>query len=164
MSATNGSQGLKKIPIQAVSIALFALGGVIAALAIYQQFTPASSPATISKPYTISKEHAVRIALSEVDKEPNRDATFLPNEEARARLIHVADGGIGFIANEDSLEDMALYTMVQQFLKAYENKYIWHVDVYTSNDEGSRGYWYLIDANSGEVIGNDRDYAAFAVP
>jgi len=157
-SATNGSQGLKKkIPIRMLTIALFALAGLIASLAIYQQY------AVELKPFSISHKEAIKIALTEVDKEPNRDAALYPNVEAGAKLIHVTDGGKGFVVNENSLTDMWLYPTGQKFLDVYENKFLWHVDVYTTTDEGaSTGYWYLIDANSGKVVGNDRDYAAFA--
>ena len=68
-SATNGSQGMKRqIPIQILTFALFAIGGLIA---IYQQYT------IQSKPYAISHEDAVRMALNLADEEPNRDASFL---------------------------------------------------------------------------------------
>lgn len=155
-SETNGSQGLKKkIPLRKLTIALFVLGGLIAAIAIYQQLS------IEPKPYAISRMDAVRIALIEVNNEPSRDAALLPNEKATAKLVHVTDDGLGFIADENPLADIWLYSNEQRFLKVYENTYLWQVDVSTSNDEGSRGYWYLIDANSGKVIGNDRDYAAF---
>lgn len=148
------------IPIRILIIALFTLGGLLAVITIYQQFTTPLEP-TVSKPYKISKEEAITIALIQVNKEPNRDAVFLPNEQAAAKLIHVIDGGRGFVADENSLSNMWLYSKDQRFLDVYENTYLWHVDVSTSNDEGARGYWYLIDASIGHVIGNDRDYAAF---
>lgn len=138
-----------------LTVALFVLGGLIASVVIYQQYS------IESKPYAISHKEAVRIALIEVNNEPRRDAAFLPSEEATAKLVHVTDDGLGFIADENSLAEMWLYSNEHKFLKVYENTYLWHVDVSTSNDEGSRGYWYLIDANSGKVIGNDRDYAPF---
>src|SRR2546425_3294888 len=163
-SATNGSQGLKKkLPIRAITFALLSLGALLAVVTMYQQFTATFVPP--AKPYIISKEEAIKIGLIQVNKEPDRDATFLPNEQARAKLIHVTDGGIGFVADENSLSDMWLYSKDQRFLDVYDDNYLWHVDVSTSTDEGgSRGYWYLIDAGSGKVIGNDRDYAAFKVP
>jgi predicted small secreted protein len=155
--ATNDSQGLrKKTAIRLSTIALFAVGILIAGIAVLQQYL------IESKPFAISHEEAVRIALVQVDKEPNRDAALLPNEEAGAKLIHVADGGIGYVVDEHSFEDMWLYSIDHRFFGVYENAYLWHVDVYTTTNEGdSRGYWYLIDADSGRVIGNDRDYAAF---
>lgn len=164
-SATNGSQGLKKkLPIRALIFALFALGALFAVVTIYQQFTTTSEP-PVYKPYEISSEGEIKIALIQVDKEPDRDAAFLPNGQAAAKLIHVTNGGIGFVADENSLSDMWLYSKDQRFLDVYEDNYLWHVDVRTSTNEGdSRGYWYLIDANSGKVIGNDRDYAAFKTP
>lgn len=162
-SATNCSQGLKKKTlVQVLTFALFALGGLLAVVAVYQQFTTTAEPVA-SKPYAISKEEAIRIALIQVNKEPNRDAAFLPIEEATAKLVHVTDGGLAFIADGNSLADMWLYTKEDRFLNVYENKYLWHVDVFTSNNEGYRGYWYLIDANSGQAIGNDRDFAPFDI-
>jgi hypothetical protein len=40
---------------------------------------------------------------------------------------------------------------------AHEGSYLWHVDVSTSSAGGYRGYYYLIDADSGRIVGNDRD-------
>jgi hypothetical protein len=161
-SAANGSQGLKKkLPIRTFTIALFVLGALLAIVMIYQQFTTTTEQ-PLSKPYAISREEAMQIALIEVDKESDRDAAFLPNEQAIAKLIHVVNDGIGFVVDENFLSDMWLYTKDQRFLDIYENNYIWHVDVRTYTDDGdSRGYWYLVDANNGKVIGSDRDYAAF---
>ena len=154
-TATNGSQGLK-IPIRELAITLFALGGLVAAVAIYQQFT------IEPKPYAISHEEAVRIGLIQVDKEPNRDEALLPNEKGTARLIHVTDGGTGFLVDENSLADMWYYSIENRFLPIYENTYLWEVHVSTMSYEyGERGYSYLIEANSGQVIGYDGDYAYF---
>lgn len=156
-SAAGGSSGLrKKASIRLLIFGLFALGVSLAAIVLYQQFTVAQ------KPYTISKEEAVRIALIEVDKGPRRDATLLPNEGTLARLLHVNEEGLAFITDEDSLAEMALYTTDLRFKEMYSNKYVWQVSVSTSNDVGeSRGYWYLVDANTGEVIGSSNDYDAF---
>jgi predicted small secreted protein len=154
-TATDGSHGFK-ISIRKLTIALFVLGGLIAAIAIYQQFL------IEAKPYAISHQDAVRIALVQVDKEPNRDEVFLPNEKAMARLVHVTDNGMGFVADEDSLVDMWLYSKENRFLSIYENMYLWEVQVSTTDNEGGgRGYSYVIDATTGQVIGDDRDYSYF---
>jgi predicted small secreted protein len=136
---------------------LFAFGMLIASLVFYQQFFAPVS--TISKPYAISNDQAIRIALMEVNKEPDRDAAFLPNEEAKAKLVHITNDGIAFITDENSLADMWLYSNDHRFLTKYEGRYFWHVDVTTSNIDDERGYYYLIDANTGQVIGNDRNLA-----
>ncbi len=146
-SGTNGSPGLKKkIPIRMLTLALFGIGGIIAAVATYQQLT------IEPKPYSISHEEAIRIALVQAENEPDRDATLFPNEDTGAKLIHVNNTGMGFITDENSLVDMLLYTD-DRFPEAFENAYLWHVNVYTSNSYGEeRGYWYLIDASSGKVL------------
>lgn len=105
-SATNGSQGLKKkIPIRVLTIALFAIGGVIGVAAIYQQFVIGSNLTPTSKPSAISKEEAITIALKEVKMEPNRDAQILPHENAEATLIHIGTDGWSFLVDENSLAD-----------------------------------------------------------
>jgi predicted small secreted protein len=151
-STTNGSQGLKKkISIRILTIALFAIGGLIAAVAIYQQYP------LESQPYSISKEEAIRIALAEVDKEPNRDIALLPNEKGEAKLVHVTDDGLGFFVDEKSLGDWLAFTSRdERFLPMYENQYFWYVFVTTSTNEGeNRGYSYLIGSQTGQVIGSD---------
>jgi hypothetical protein len=124
---------------------------LIAAVAIYQQYP------TESKPYAISREEANRIALVEVDKEPTRDKTLLPNEKGEAELVHVTDNGLGFFVDEKSFGDWLAFTSKgDRFLPIYENQYFWYVFVTTSTNEGeSRGYWYLIDSQTGQVIGSD---------
>jgi hypothetical protein len=105
-SRTNGSQGLKrKIPIRVLTIAFFAIGGLIASIAIYQQFLAGSSLSPTSKPYVISKEEAITFALGAVNMEPNRDAQILPNEYAEATLIHIGNDGWSFLVDENSLSD-----------------------------------------------------------
>lgn len=151
-SATNGSQGLKKkIPIRILIIALFAIGGLFAAVVIYQQFT------VEPKLYSIPREEAIRIALNEVDMEPNRDASILPHENAEATLIHIGKDGWSFRVDENSLEDMWGSRSDERF-EGYEDEYVWYVEVTTSNmNGGSRGYWYLIDVDSGNAIGKGSD-------
>jgi hypothetical protein len=154
-SATNGSQGLKKkIPFRVLTIALFAIGGVIAAVAIYQQFLIGSNLTPTSKPYAISKEEAITIALNEVNMEPNRDAQILPHENAEATLIHIGNAGWSFLVDENSLGDTWAFRKDARF-ENYEEQYGWYVEVTTSNiNGGTRGYWYLIDVDSGQAIGN----------
>jgi hypothetical protein len=146
-SGTNGSQALKKkIPIRMLTIALFAIGGLIAAVAIYQQYTIGG--------YAISHREAIRIALVQVDKEQDRDAAYYPNEEAGAKLIHVTDTGMGYIVDEYSRTDMVLYSN-EKFVSGLKNTSLWHVNVETFNDLGEgREYWYLIDTSSGKIVGD----------
>ena len=148
---------MQGIPIRMLTIVLFATGGVIAAIAIFQQFAIASNPTTESKPYAVSKEEAITIALKEVDREPNRDASILPHENGKATFIHIGKDGWSFIMDEDSLDDMWAFKKDDRFEK-YEDKYVWYVEVTTSNINGGiRGYWYLIDADSGQAIGKGPD-------
>jgi uncharacterized protein YpmB len=131
-----------------LTIALFALGGLIAAVAIFQQFTIAS------KPYSISHEEAVRIALNEIKMEPSRDTQILPHANAKATLIHIGKDGWSFLLDENSLGDTWAFRKDARFEK-YEEEYVWYVEVATSNiNGGSREYWYLIDVDSGRAIGN----------
>jgi len=130
---------------------------VIASLAMYQQFF-ATVPA-VHKPYAISSDQAIRIALAQVYKEANRDTTLLPNVEAKAKLVHVAGDGTAFVTDEDSLADMWMYSLDRRFITEYEGRYFWHIDTTTSSNSNYRGYYYLIDADTGQVIGNDRDLA-----
>ena len=154
-SATNGSQGLKKkSPIRVLTIALFAIGGLIAAVAICQQFLIGSNLSPTAKPYAISKEEAIAIALKEVNMEPNRDTQILPNENAEATLIHIGNDGWSFIVDENSLGDTWAFRKDTRF-ENYEGEYVWYVEATTSNiNGGTRGYWYLIDIDSGRAIGN----------
>lgn len=141
-----------------LTVILFALGISVAGLFVYQQFTNDDNSRSIA----ISKEEAIRIALIEVNKEPARDAQLLPNERASGKLVHVSDDGIGFVSDERSLADMWLYSKEKRFVGEYRNSYLWEVNVATStNDGGMRGYSYLIDADSGEVAGNDRNNSYF---
>jgi len=151
-SERNGSQGLKKkIPIRMLTIGLFTLGGLIAAVAIYQQYTIGVEPSAISH------RKAIEIALVQVDKEKNRDAASFPNKEAGAKLIHVTDARKGYIVDENSHTDMVIYSN-NEFLSVYENTYLWHVDVRTFNDLGEGlEYWYLIDASSGKIVADYRN-------
>jgi hypothetical protein len=159
LSSARGSRiftSNKKGIVRILTISLFSLGITTAALFAYQQSTKDNYP------FAISKEEAMKIALIEVDKEPNRNEALFPNEQASAKLIHVTDNGIGFISDENWLADMWLYSKENRFLEEYRNSYLWDVNVATStNDGGMRGYSYMIDADSGRVIGNDRDYAYF---
>ncbi|HEX2014820.1 MAG TPA: hypothetical protein VLA68_06300 [Nitrososphaera sp.] len=154
-SATNGSQGLKKkISIRMLTIALFVIGGVMAAVVIYQQFVIASNPTPTPKPYAISKLEAITIALNEVNMEPNRDAQILPHTNAEATLIHIGNDGWSFLVDENSLGDTWAFRKVARFEK-HEGEYVWYVEVTTSNiNGGSRGYWYLIDVDSGRSVGS----------
>ncbi len=138
-------------------VALFAFGIFAATALLYQQ------SATSSKPYAISKDGAIKIALNQVDREPNRDANLFPDKEATTKLIHVTANGLAFIADDEKspFADMWLYSNEHRFLQAYWNQYFWHVEVTISNNDGYRGYYYLIDAKNGQVIGNDRDLAFF---
>jgi uncharacterized protein YpmB len=144
--------------LRVLTVALFAFGIFAAAALLYQQKFAASS-----KPYAISKDDATRIALNQVDREPNRDASLFPDKESTAKLIHVTANGLAFMADDEKSPsaDMWLYTKEHRFLQAYWNQHFWHVEVTTSGNDGYRGYYYLIDAKSGQVIGNDRDLAFF---
>lgn len=147
MSAAAGN--LKRVPIRVLTIALFAAGGIIAAIAVYQQFVISSEPV----PYAVTKEEAIEIALKEVDNEPDRDALVLPDKEAKAVLIHLGKDGWAFLVDESSMGDFAAF-MRDDRLQGHENTYAWYVTVTTSNiNGGSRGYWYLIDIDSGQTIG-----------
>ncbi|HEY7734428.1 MAG TPA: hypothetical protein VIB07_06510 [Nitrososphaera sp.] len=134
-----------------LTIAFFALGGLIASAAIFQQFTIAS------KPYAISQEEAVRIALNQVSLEPNREAQILPHAIAKATLIHIGKDGWSFLVDENTLADTWAFRKDAGFEK-YEEEYAWYAEVTTSNvNGGSREYWYLIDIDSGRAIGNGSD-------
>lgn len=148
-------------PIRVLTIALFAFGMFAAAALLYQQQQQQQQLAASSKPYAISKDEAIRIALGQVDSEPYRDANLFSHKEATAKLIHVSADGTAFITDENSFADMWLYSNEHRFLQGYWDPYFWRVDVATSNSGGYRGYYYLIDAKSGQVIGNDRDLAFF---
>lgn len=170
MSSAKGSRifagDRKKSIVRILTISLSALGIAVGALFVYQQLAKDSYYPTESTvlPFSISKEEAIRIALDEVDKEPNRDAALLPNEQASAKLIHVTGNGVGFtVPDENSHADMWLFDKEHRFREEYRNSYLWNVLVTTSTSDGggSRGYSYMIEANSGKVIGNDRDYAYF---
>lgn len=137
------------------TMSLFAAGILITLLLMYQNLAESDS---------ISRQDAIGIALAAVDKEPNRNADLLPNERVEAKLVHVTEGGVAFWVDENSMSDMWLYTRIYKFNTEYENRYFWHVDVTTLNDdERSRGYWYLVDVMSGQVIGNDRSLNLYAV-
>ncbi|HEY8139678.1 MAG TPA: hypothetical protein VIE86_01190 [Nitrososphaera sp.] len=139
------------ISIRMLTIILFALGGLIAAVAIFQQSTIAS------KPYAISREAAVRIALDEVNMEPNREEQILPHAVAEATLIHIGKDGWSFLVDENSLADTWAFRKDARFEK-YEEEYVWYVEVTTSNvNGGSREYWYFIDVDSGRATENDSD-------
>jgi hypothetical protein len=134
-----------------LTIAFLAIGGLFAIVAIYQQFT------VEPKLYSIAREEAIRIALNEVDMEPDRDASILPHENAEATLIHIGKEGWSFRVDENSLGDMWGFRNDERF-ENYEDEYVWYVEVTTSNiNGGSRGYWYLIDVDSGQVIGKGSD-------
>lgn len=141
------------MPIRAITIVLFAVGIFIAAVLAYQQFAAANLGAA-PRPYAISKDRAIDIALDHVDREPNRDSAFLPDRQATAKLVHVTGDGLAFVADEDSLADMWLYSKDRT---SAQSGYFWHVDVTTSNADSYRGYYYLVNASSGEIVGNDRD-------
>jgi len=150
-SATNGSQGLKKKMVNLLTIVLFEAGMLAAAVFAYQQLT------TSAKPFPVWKDEAIRIALLEVDKEPRRYPDYLPNEkatkEAKTELIHVTDNGLSFVVDEESLADMWLYSAEGTPLNEYDDKYFCEVRVTTSTELGERGYWYWIDADNGQVLG-----------
>ena len=134
-----------------LTVAFFVTGGLFAAVVIYQQFT------VEPKPYSIARGEAIRIALNEVDMEPNRDASILPHENAEATLIHIGKDGWSFLVDENSLEDTWAFRNDERF-EGYEDEYVWYVEVTTSNvNGGSRGYWYLIDIDSGQAIGKGSD-------
>ena len=144
---------MRRIPIRILTIALFATGGVIAAIATYQQFAIASNPTNESKLYAISKDEAITIALKEVDGEPDRNASVLPHEDAEATFIHIGNDGWSFLVDENTQGDMWAFGKDEKF-ENHEDKYVWYVEVTTSNINGGiRGYWYLIDADSGQAIG-----------
>ena len=154
MTAAKGFVNSKKA-VSIATVSLFAAGALIALLLLYQNFT--------TKPDSISKQDAINIALAEVDNEPDRSAHLLPNKRAEAKLVHVTEGGMAFLVDENSMADLWLYG-TDKFNAEYGNRYFWHVNVATSSDEGgSRGYWYLIDATSGQVIANDKSTDMYAV-
>jgi hypothetical protein len=74
--------------------------------------------------------------------------------QAAAKLVRVTGDGLAFVTDEDSLADVWLYSNDHRFK---QSGYLWHVDVTASNADGYWGYYYLIDADSGQVVGNDRD-------
>lgn len=96
----------------------------------------------------------MKIALARADREPDGDAIVLPNKHATAELIHVTANGKAFVADENSPADVWLYIR-ETAPVSHENKYLWHVNVVTSDADTFRNYWYLIDANSGQVIANN---------
>jgi len=149
-NGTNHSQNFKSNKaLNILTIVLFGIGVLAGVGFVYQQFGPAAEP------FTISKDEAIRLALIQVDKEPRRYAELLPHEEGTAKLIHVTDHGISFVSDENSLDDMWLYTLEGTPLDAYENKYFWDVTVTTTNASDERAYHYWVDADSGKVIGQD---------
>ena len=155
-SATNGSQGLKnKKMVNLLTIVLFGAGMLAAAVFAHQQL------ATSAKPFPVWDDEAIRIALLEVDNEPRRYPDYLPNEkaskEAKAELIHVADNGLSFVVDGESLADMWLHSAEGTPLNEYEDKYFWEVRVTTSTELGERGYRYLIDADTGQVLRESED-------
>lgn len=139
----------RKASIGALTIVLFAAGGLIAATAIYQLYTSATDG--------ISHREAIEIALAQVNKEQNRNVALYPNEKAGAKLIHVTDDGTAYNVDENTRADMVLYSS-NKFRGEFENTYLWHVVVETSNDLGEvNGYWYLIDTSSGKIVGDYRN-------
>jgi hypothetical protein len=106
-----------------ITVALFAADTFSAALLVYQQLA-ASGP--VIKPYAISKDKAIKIALDPVNREPRRDAAFLPDKQDVTKLVHVIDNEPAFVTDEDSLADMWLYSNDYQFM---HSGYLWHVDV-----------------------------------
>jgi hypothetical protein len=134
-----------------LTIVLFAIGGLIATIAVYQELTMEQ------KPYRISHDDALKIALVQVDKEQYRDAASYPNQEAAGKLIHVTDVGVGYIVDEISHTDMMPYSN-QKFRSVFENTYLWLVYVRTFNDvEESIEYAYLIDTSNGKIVGDSRN-------
>jgi len=156
LSSPNGAQGLNNSKVvKLLTIILFGAGVITAAMFVYQQ------TAINAEPFAVSKDDAIRLALTEVDKEPRRYPDYLPNDnatkEAKAELIHVTSNGLSFIVDEESLADMWLHTFEGTPLDAYENKYFWEVRVITSTEFGQRGYHYWVDADSGEVLKELKD-------
>lgn len=64
-------------------------------------------------------------------------------------MIHVTEGGIPFIADENSLEDIWYYSIENRFLDIYDNTYLWEVLVNATDDKG-RGGGYSYDYQLGE--------------
>jgi len=141
-----------KVPLRLATIGLLVLGGTIASVALLQQLTA-------SKPYSISKQEAEKIAISQVDKEPDRDSAIFPNEKTEAKLVHITRNGMAFITDKSSLADIWYFPTDYRFQQTYQNQYFWSVGVATYNQEdgGSRGYYYFIDANTGRIIENYQD-------
>jgi len=142
---------LRASKISIATIILFGAGLIAASLLIYQQLTPST------KLFKASKDEAIAASLNRVETEPDRDASLLPYERASAKLMHVSHDGAAFITDEISLGDMWIASAEQKFPEDYHNRYFWTVDVVTFDSYGeenvsSRGYHYLIDVNSGEII------------
>jgi hypothetical protein len=153
-TAANGSPRLKASRIKISTIILFGVGLIAASLLIYQQLTPTT------KLVEISKDEAIAAALSRVEKEPDRDASLLPYERASAELLHVTNGGTAFVTDETSYDDMWYVSYSGLTIPAeLQDRYFWTVKVETFDSYGdsysSRGYNYLIDVASGEIIPSD---------
>lgn len=69
----------------------------------------------------------------------------------------MTDDGIAYNVDENTRADIVLYS-INKFRSEFENTYLWHVVVETSNDLGEvNAYWYLIDTGSGRIVGDYRN-------
>lgn len=93
MSSPNGAQCLNDSKVvKLLTVTLFGTGVTAVAIFVYPQ------TAIDAEPFAVSKDDAIRLALTEVDKEPRQHPDYyLPNDnatrEAKAELIHVTRDG-----------------------------------------------------------------------
>ena len=138
--------------ISLLTLCLFAVGIAFGAIVLYQQLEVSTANTQVLAPqaYAVSKLEAEKIAMDQANNELYRDSAELANETVHAKLVYVTGNGVGFTI------DNGLGYYSGKFNQTYDNKYLWRVDITTFDNGGSADYWYITDANTGRVIGNDR--------
>ncbi len=140
MSSAKGSNLFasdRKSIIKILTISLFSLGVIAAALFAYQQFT---KPAI---PNLIAEKDAIQLAI----KEGRWDEQRLDDKKNEATLLHVKANGFSFIVDKTTMQDTL--TLYHNPFPKYEGQYIWIVSITAPSN---RDWGYVIDAASGEIL------------
>ncbi|MEP0826453.1 MAG: hypothetical protein HRF40_13295 [Nitrososphaera sp.] len=145
-STANGSRffGSGRIDIvRILTISLFSLGALAAALYAYQQATEPPVPDLISK------EEAVQIALNAGEWDKWDVQKSIGEMQIGADLVHVQPNGFGLKVDEKTLQDTPA---AGGRFDGYENRYLWDIDIFGPDIYGNKNTSSLIDAETGDIL------------
>jgi len=130
----NGKNG-----IRILTVSLFLISVVMAALLVYQMMTQPQPP------NLISKDDAIAITKTEAKWDEQRI------QNVGAILLHIKENGYAFVVEESTLQDT--FRVVEKIDGKYDGYYLWKVVLESGGGSANYSEWESwVDARTGRTM------------